>query len=45
LMFVVNRDYAMFFVNDPMGHIMVAGSLTLLGIGYLIIRKIVTIEV
>jgi tight adherence protein B len=45
LMFVVNRQYAMFFVDDPMGHMMVAGSLTLLGIGYLIIRKIVNIEV
>ncbi|HEV3200782.1 MAG TPA: type II secretion system F family protein [Bryobacteraceae bacterium] len=45
LMFVVNRQYAMFFVDDPMGHKMVAGALTLLGIGYLIIRKIVTIEV
>src|ERR1039457_5695799 len=45
LMFVVNRQYAMFFVDDPMGLMMVAGSLTLLGIGYLIIRKIVTIEV
>jgi tight adherence protein B len=45
LMFVVNRPYAMFFVDDPMGHMMVAGSVTLLGIGYLIIRKIVTIEV
>lgn len=45
LMFLVNRPYAMFFVDDPMGHMMVAGSATLLGIGYLIIRKIVTIEV
>jgi tight adherence protein B len=45
LMFVVNPDYARFFVDDPMGHQMVAGALTLLGIGYMIIRKIVTIEV
>ena len=45
LMFLVNPQYARFFVDDPMGHTMVAGALTLLGIGYLIIRKIVTIEV
>jgi tight adherence protein B len=45
LMFVVNPQYARFFVDDPIGHMMVAGSLTLLGIGYMIIRKIVTIEV
>jgi tight adherence protein B len=44
LMFVVNPDYAMFFVNDPMGHKMVAGSALLLLTGYLIIRKIVIIE-
>jgi tight adherence protein B len=45
LMFVVNPTYARFFVDDPMGHILVAGALTLLGIGYMIIRKIVNIEV
>lgn len=45
LMFVVNRQYAMFFVVDPMGHEMVAGAVTLLFIGYMVIRKIVTIEV
>jgi len=45
LMFVVNRQYAMFFVEDPMGHEMVAGSVGLLLVGYLIIRKIVIIEV
>jgi len=32
LMFVVNPDYARFFVDDPMGHQMVAGALTLLGV-------------
>jgi tight adherence protein B len=45
LMFVVNPEYARFFVDDPMGHEMVAAALTLVGIGYMIMRKIVTIEV
>jgi len=45
LMFVVNPQYAMFFVDDPMGHTMVGGALGLIIVGYLIIRKIVTIEV
>jgi tight adherence protein B len=44
LMFLVNPQYARFFVDDPMGHTMVAGAMALLAIGYLIIRKIVTIE-
>lgn len=45
LMFVVNPDYARFFIDDPAGHEMVAGALALQITGYLIIRKIVTIEV
>ncbi|HYW44779.1 MAG TPA: type II secretion system F family protein [Bryobacteraceae bacterium] len=45
LMFVVNPQYAMFFIDDPMGHELVAGALGLLAAGYLIIRKIVVIEV
>jgi tight adherence protein B len=45
LMFVVNPTYARFFVDDPMGHTMVAAALSLEILGYLIIRKIVTIEV
>ena len=45
LMFVVNPDYARFFVEDPMGHQLFAGGLTLMCVGYMIIRKIVTIEV
>jgi tight adherence protein B len=45
LMFVVNTSYAWFFVDDPIGHEMVAGAVALLLIGYLIIRKIVIIEV
>ena len=45
LMFVVNPDYARFFVDDPMGHQLFAAGVTLMCVGYLIIRKIVTIEV
>jgi len=45
LMFVVNPQYARFFIDDPMGHQMVAGALALELIGYLIIRKIVVIEI
>jgi tight adherence protein B len=45
LMFVVNPAYARFFVEDPLGHQMVAAGLGLQLVGYLIIRKIVTFEV
>ncbi len=45
LMFLVNPQYARFFVDDPMGHMLVAGALGLELVGYLIIRKIVVIEV
>jgi tight adherence protein B len=45
MMFVVNPQYARFFVDDPMGHELLAGALGLQLVGYLIIRKIVTFEV
>ena len=45
LMFLVNPAYARFFVVDPLGHTMVAASLGVQFLGYLIIRKIVRIEV
>jgi tight adherence protein B len=45
LMFVVNPQYARFFLDDPMGHKLLAVGVTLQVIGYLIIRKIVTFEV
>ena len=44
-MFVVNPDYARFFFVDPAGHEMLAAGLAMQLVGYLIIRKIVTIEV
>jgi tight adherence protein B len=45
LMFVVNPNYARFFVADPMGHRLLAAGLGLQVLGYSIIRKIVSIEV
>jgi tight adherence protein B len=45
LMFVVNPQYARFFVDDPAGHEMIAGAMTLQIVGYMIIKKIVTFEV
>ena len=45
MMILVNRPYVRFFVDDPVGHQMLAGALGLQFVGYLVIRKIVTIEV
>ncbi len=45
LMFVVNNKYARFFVDDRVGHYLVAAGLGMQLVGYLIIRKIVTFEV
>ena len=44
LMFTVNPTYARFFIDDPAGHQLLAAGLGLQLVGYLIIRKIVTIE-
>jgi tight adherence protein B len=45
MMFVVNPQYARFFVVDPVGHQLLAAGLGLQVVGYLIIRKIVHFEV
>jgi len=45
LMFVVNPQYASFFIDDPAGHEMLAAAFTLQIVGYMIIKKIVTFEV
>jgi tight adherence protein B len=45
LMFVVNPQYARFFLDDPAGHTLLAAGIGLQFVGYLIIKKIVTIEV
>jgi tight adherence protein B len=45
LMFLVNPQYARFFIDDPLGNQLLAAGLGLQVVGYLIIRKIVTFEV
>jgi tight adherence protein B len=45
MMFLANPGYARFFVDDPAGHELIGAALGLQFVGYLIIRKIVTIEV
>ena len=45
LMFLANPAYARFFIDDPVGHQLLAAGLGLQLVGYLIIRKIVTFEV
>lgn len=45
LMILVNRPYVRFFVDDPVGNQLLAGAIGLQLVGYLVIRKIVTIEV
>ena len=45
LMVLVNRPYVRFFVDDPVGNQLLAGAIGLQLVGYLVIRKIVTIEV
>jgi len=44
IMFYVNPRYIMFFIEDPLGNKLAAGSIVLQLIGYGIIKKIVTIE-
>jgi tight adherence protein B len=45
MMFVVNPQYARFFVDDPMGHQLLGAAIGLQLLGYVIIRKIVHFEV
>jgi len=45
LMSFANPTYARFFIDDPMGHQLLAGGLGLQLVGYLIIKKIVTFEI
>jgi len=45
MMFLVNPQYARFFIDDPVGHELLAAGLGLQLLGYMIIRKIVTFEV
>jgi tight adherence protein B len=45
MMFMANPGYARFFIDDPTGRQMAGAALALQLVGYLIIKKIVTIEV
>jgi tight adherence protein B len=45
LMFIANPTYARFFIDDPIGLQLLGSGIALQIIGYLIMRKIVTIEV
>ena len=45
LTFILNPSYARFFVDEPVGHQLIAASVGLQVIGYLIMRKMVKIEV
>jgi tight adherence protein B len=45
MMFMANPQYARFFLDDPTGNQMLAAAMGMQVLGYLIIRKIVTIEV
>ncbi len=45
ILFYVNADYAKFFFNDEVGHIMAGAAIILQLIGYGVIKKIVSIEV
>jgi tight adherence protein B len=45
LMFYTNRDYIEFFVKDPVGNQMAGVAIFFQLVGYLIMKKIVTIEI
>jgi tight adherence protein B len=45
LMFYTNADYVKFFFTDDVGNLMLGGAVALQVIGYLVMQKIVNIEV
>jgi tight adherence protein B len=45
ILFYVNPEYANFFLNDEVGHLMAGAGIGMQLIGYGVIKKIVTIEV
>jgi tight adherence protein B len=45
LMFYTNRDYVEFFVKDPVGNQMAGVAIFFQLVGYLVMKKIVTIEI
>jgi len=44
-MFYTNPDYVKFFFTDDVGNMMLGGAVVLQVVGYLIMKKIVNIEV
>lgn len=45
LMLVVNRDYILFFIRDPLGNKLLTACIVMQVIGYFIIKKLVRIEI
>jgi tight adherence protein B len=45
ILFYANPEYALFFLTDEVGHLMAGAAIGLQIIGYLVIKKIVSIEV
>jgi tight adherence protein B len=45
MMFIVNPDYVTFFIREDVGNLMIAAAIALQVVGYIIIRKIVNIEI
>jgi tight adherence protein B len=45
IMFVVNPDYVTFFITEEVGNIMALSAVALQVVGYMVIKKIVNIEV
>ena len=45
MMFYANPDYVKFFVDDPTGHLMAGVAVVMIMLGYIVIHKIVQIEV
>ena len=43
--FLTQRDYIMTLATDPMGHLMVAGALTMMALGILVMHRMVQIKV
>jgi len=45
LLYIVNREYAMTLVEEPMGHVLIVTAIVLQIIGFLVMRKIADLEV
>jgi tight adherence protein B len=45
LLFLLNREYMMVLFTEPLGHLLLAASVVMQGIGMIVIRRIMSIEV